>query len=96
MTKKCSICRFACKIEETTDCKFYPQEQHLGHARYFKDLEPWKKHDKTSRMCVVCKDYFNYRNIVWKREKEGLYPFCTECHKRGLFIDSMVGESYSR
>lgn len=89
MTQKCEICRFPCKSDEKTNCKFYPQEHQLGNKKYFVDHNP-KKHDSTSRMCIICKQYFSYGNIRWKKEKEGLYPFCADCFKTALFIDEML------
>jgi CRISPR/Cas system CSM-associated protein Csm3 (group 7 of RAMP superfamily) len=85
MTQKCEICRFSCKSDEDKVCKFIPQEHNLGFPTHFKDPNN-EKHEDTSRMCVVCKVYYNFRNIKWIKEKEVFYPFCTECAKTQAFI----------
>lgn len=88
--EKCGICRFPCKSDVIkVFCKFYPKDSYLGHEIHFKDPED-KKHETTSRMCVVCKNYFNYRNIHWKKEEEGYYTMCKDCVKTAHFIDNMV------
>jgi hypothetical protein len=88
--EKCSICRHACKSDFIKAfCKFYPKEELLGWKGHFTDPNN-KKHESTSRMCVVCQEYFNYRNMHWKHEPEGWYPMCKNCVKTALFIDETV------
>lgn len=91
--EKCSLCRFPCKSDTyKAFCKFYPQNEYLGNPVHFKDPNE-SKHEITSRMCVVCKEYVNYRKTHWKKEKDGWYPFCKECVKTALFIDESVLKS---
>lgn len=84
MNPKCAICKNSCK-ESSLDCKFYPQDTALGYETHFKDPN-YKKHESTSRMCVVCKDYFNLNKIRWIRQDEGLYSMCLECARTHDFI----------
>ncbi len=86
MLKKCLHCRFACKTDQQKECKFEPKNEFLGYARYFKDTQDWKKHEQTSKICVVCKGWFSNQNIKWLREKEGYYSFCLDCAKTQAFI----------
>jgi hypothetical protein len=77
----CEICRNPCK-EQVAGCKKgIPKDEHLGCAVHFQE-DPnrhYGRHEKTSRMCVVCKDYFHFSKIVWRRLMKGLYSFCPEC-----------------
>jgi hypothetical protein len=71
---KCEICRFSCKGITDKCRKFFPQEAFLGSKLHFREDDG--KHDKTSHMCVVCKNYFHYSKIRWIRLSKGYYPMC--------------------
>jgi hypothetical protein len=94
--QKCKDCRFSCKGHLDISCrKFYPQESKLGWAIHFKEdpTRNYGKHEKTSHMCVVCKDYFHYNRIRWARYSKGYYPLCLECMKRAHFIAETVEQT---
>ncbi len=89
--ERCVVCRYPCKgsfvnKEDKDKCKFYPKEHMLGFATHLEDPNPHRKHDATSRMCVVCKEYHHYSKVTWWMGKGGYYPFCPECWQRHLFI----------
>ena len=86
MLRKCTECKYSCKTDQQALCKFEPKDEFKGHSVHFKDPKNWGKHDQDSRMCVVCKNWFNYKNIKWVRESEGLYPICVEDAKTHAFI----------
>lgn len=85
---KCEGCRQTCKNQESSRCKFFPKESLLGYPIHFKETPDrfYGKHERTSRICVVCKEYFNLAKIKWWKGKAGAYSFCLDCWKRHLFI----------
>ena len=88
---KCASCRYSCR-DGSKDCKFYPIEELLGKCEmHFRDSNPHNTHDKNSRMCVVCKGYFNHKKIRYTKQKDGLYPMCLECAKIDDFCRLSVG-----
>ena len=86
--EKCRDCRFSCKGNTENCRKFYPKEDLLGYKIHSKEnsTKHYDKHEKTSHMCTVCKDYFHYSKIRWVRYESGYYPLCLEDMKRAHFI----------
>lgn len=89
---RCEVCRFSCKGNESKCSKFYPKECFMGLAIHRKEdpTRHYGKHEKTSHMCVVCKTYFHYDKISWKKLPSGYYPFCVEDAHRASFIAQNV------
>lgn len=89
---RCDLCRFPCKEKLEKCAKFYPQEHILGYSVHFKEdsTKHYGKHDKTSRMCVVCKDYFHCSNIRWIKVESRYYPECLSCALRSDYIRANV------
>ena len=87
MSDKCEICRNSCKDNGKEDCKFYPKDCFIGYPVHFKEApdKHYGKPEATSRICVVCKGYFNYKNIKWIKYPSGYYSFCPECHVGALY-----------
>lgn len=83
--KKCNDCRYPCKTDKDDTCKFEPKDSTRGYP-HFKDPKDWGKHEKNSRMCVVCKEWFNYAKIKWVKEPEGYYSMCSDCAETHYFI----------
>ena len=93
MSNKCSICRFPCKVDNPEPgCKFIPQNHLLGYPIHFKDAHTKRnnKHEETSRICVVCKDYFHHEKIRWLKLPSGYYSFCPSDASRATFIAKYV------
>ena len=92
ISQKCKDCRFSCKGVDIKCCKFFPKEALLGYGIHFKEdpAKHYGKHEKTSNMCVVCKDYFHYSKIRWAKYSKGYYPLCLEDMKRAHFIAENV------
>ena len=90
--ERCEVCRFSCKDNNKECKKFYPKQCFLGKKVHFKEdpTRHYGKHDKTSQMCVVCKNYTHYSNIAWRRLPSGYYPFCVEDARRASFIAQNV------
>jgi len=91
-TIRCNLCRYPCKDNKEGCNNFYPQEHLLGNPIHFKEdpTKHYAKHESTSRMCVVCKEYTNRSRIRWIRLSQGYYPFCLECGSRNDYITQKV------
>lgn len=90
VSNRCEVCRFSCKKDAGCG-KFFPKECFLGKEIHFK-ADPSKRsnHNKTSHMCVVCKEHFHYSKITWKKLPSGYYPFCVTDALRATFIAQNV------
>ena len=85
---RCDLCRYSCKESESKCEIFHPKDEFLGKSIHFKEdpTRHYSKHESTSVMCVVCKDYHNRTKIKWIKLEKGFYPFCVECAHRHAYI----------
>jgi|WetSurMetagenome_2_1015567.scaffolds.fasta_scaffold210951_2 hypothetical protein len=88
ISDRCEMCRNSCKGIAKEECRFYPKDCFLGNEMHFREdpTRYYSKHESTSRICVVCKEYFNHRLIKWWKGKMGMYSFCPACWKRHLYV----------